>query len=135
MDSPKKKRPRVPTALQRPPENLRQVLRPGLDGRTAIARQVDSLRATLLAELGPQPTRRQEALVAQVAELKIRLLAMDRAFLRTGEMTVHDSRVYLAWSNSYVRALRLLGIENEPLPPGDPMDAVLRAVERAEAAD
>jgi hypothetical protein len=50
-------------------------------------------------------------------------------------MTVHDSRVYLAWSNSYVRALRLLGIENEPLPPGDPMDAVLRAVERAEAAD
>jgi hypothetical protein len=133
MDSPKKKRPRVPTTLQRPPENLRQVLRPRLDGRTAIARQVDSLRATLLAELGPQPTRRQEALVAQVAELKIRLLAMDRAFLRTGEMTVHDSRVYLAWSNSYVRALRLLGIETEPLPPGDPMDAVLRAVERAEA--
>jgi hypothetical protein len=123
----------VPTTLQRPPENLRQVLRPRLDGRTAIARQVDSLRATLLAELGPQPTRRQEALVAQVAELKIRLLAMDRAFLRTGEMTVHDSRVYLAWSNSYVRALRLLGIETEPLPPGDPMDAVLRAVERAEA--
>ncbi len=123
----------MPTTLQRPPENLRQVLRPRLDGRTAIARQVDSLRATLLAELGPQPTRRQEALVAQVAELKIRLLAMDRAFLRTGEMTVHDSRVYLAWSNSYVRALRLLGIETEPLPPGDPMDAVLRAVERAEA--
>jgi hypothetical protein len=123
----------VPTTLQRPPENLRQVLRPRLDGRTAIARQVDFLRATLLAELGPQPTRRQEALVAQVAELKIRLLAMDRAFLRTGEMTVHDSRVYLAWSNSYVRALRLLGIETEPLPPGDPMDAVLRAVERAEA--
>ncbi len=135
MDSPTKKRPRVPTTPQRPPENLRQVLRPRLDGRTAIARQVDSPRATLLAELGPQPTRRQEALVAQVAELKIRLLAMDRAFLRTGEMTVHDSRVYLAWSNSYVRALRLLGIETEPLPPGDPMDAVLRAVERAEAAD
>lgn len=36
---------------------------------------------------------------------------MDRNFAKSQQMTEHDSRTYLAWSNSYSRLLRQLGLK------------------------
>ncbi len=70
-------------------------------------------RAELLAHLGGadrvSPT--QAALVEQVGQLRLRLAEMDRRHAEAGEMTVHDSNVYLAWANALTRTLTALGLK------------------------
>jgi hypothetical protein len=36
----------------------------------------------------------------RACQLTLRIVAMDRKFAKTGAQTDHDSRTYLAWSNS-----------------------------------
>ncbi len=68
-------------------------------------------RAELTAHVGGTPSATQRALIEQAAQLALRLAAMDRKFAETGGQTEHDSRTYLAWSNSYSRLLRQLGLK------------------------
>jgi hypothetical protein len=74
-------------------------------------------RAELVAHVGGNPSATQRALIEQCVQLRLRLAVMDRAFAEAGgTMTAHDSRTYLAWSNSYSRTLRQLGLKGAPAP-------------------
>ena len=54
--------------------------------------------------------------IGQIGQLKARLAGMDERFSEYGVMSAHDSRTYLAWSNSLIRALRVLGLDSKPAP-------------------
>jgi hypothetical protein len=83
--------------------------------RSTLGRVVAELKAALLAHLGARPSAAALALVEQLLQLKLRLVTMDELFLGAGgSMSAHDSRVYLAWSNSFTRGLRQLGLEAPP---------------------
>jgi hypothetical protein len=117
-------------------EDLRTVLT--MDHRTKAARGLRVLERRLLAEIGPNPSMAARALVSQALQLKIRLLEFDRSFTTGGALSVHDSRVYLAWSNSYVRTLKALGLKSdggaEPLDPFAAIEAGRRQVHAEKAA-
>ena len=68
-------------------------------------------RAVLIAHVGGKPSAVQSALIEQACQLTLRIATMDRKFAETGEQTDHDSRTYLAWSNSLTRTLRQLGMQ------------------------
>ncbi len=88
-----------------------------LDGRRREARLMREARAELVAHVGGNPSATQRALIEQCVQLRLRLAVMDRAFAEAGgAMTAHDSRTYLAWSNSYSRTLRQLGLKGAPAP-------------------
>jgi hypothetical protein len=67
-------------------------------------------RAELAAHVGGRPTAVQSALIERAAQLSLRIAAMDRRFAELGKQTDHDSRTYLAWSNSLTRTLAQLGV-------------------------
>jgi hypothetical protein len=86
-----------------------------MDRRTKEARLLRDTRAELTAHLGGAPSATARALIEQAAQLRLRLATMDRAFAEAGgKMTLHDSRTYLAWANSYSRLLRQLGLRGAP---------------------
>ncbi len=66
-------------------------------------------------------------MIEQAVQLCIRLAVMDRAFAEANAMTAHDSRTYLAWSNSYTRTLRQLGLKAAPSPASGPTLAQILA--------
>jgi hypothetical protein len=82
-----------------------------LDGRRREARLMSEARAELTAHVGGAPSATQRALIEQCAQLRLRLACMDRRFAEAGTFTEHDSKTYLAWSNSYSRTLRQLGMK------------------------
>jgi hypothetical protein len=82
------------------------------DQRTREARLLREARAELTAHVGGNPSATQRALIDQAAQLRLRLACMDRKFAESGAFTEHDSRTYLAWSNSYTRALAQLGMKS-----------------------
>jgi hypothetical protein len=88
-----------------------------LDRRTRESRLLCETRAELIRHVGNNPSAVQLALIEQAAQLRLRLACMDRRFAEAGMFTEHDSRVYLAWSNSYTRALRVLGLKGAPERP------------------
>jgi hypothetical protein len=67
-------------------------------------------RAELVAHVGGKPTAVQSAMIERACQLTLRIVAMDRTFAETGAQTDHDSRTYLAWSNSLTRTLTQLGV-------------------------
>ena len=67
-------------------------------------------RAELAAHVGGRPTAVQSALIERACQLTLRIVTMDRKFAEIGEQTDHDSRTYLAWSNSLTRTLAQLGV-------------------------
>jgi hypothetical protein len=89
--------------------------RPGalakMDGRTKEARLVRETRAALLAHVGAAPSATQRALIDRAVQLTLRVSVMDRKFAEDVTPTEHDTRTYLAWSNSLSRALRDLGMK------------------------
>jgi len=88
-----------------------------MDQRTREARLVRETRAELVKHCGGRPSATQRALIEQAAQIRLRLACMDRTFAESrGTMTAHDSRTYLAWSNSYSRLLRQLGLQGAPAP-------------------
>ena len=85
-----------------------------LDRRTREARHLESVRAELTAHLGGNPSATQRQLIERAAWLSLRVAMLDAAMAETGTMTEHDSRTYLAWSNSLARALAHLGLKGAP---------------------
>jgi hypothetical protein len=71
-----------------------------LDQRTKEARLIRETRAALVAHVGGKPSAVQAAMIERACQLTLRIVAMDRKFAETCEQTDHDSRTYLAWSNS-----------------------------------
>jgi hypothetical protein len=71
-----------------------------LDQRTKEARLMRETRAELVAHVGGNPSAVQAAMIERACQLTLRIVAMDRKFAETGAQTDHDSRTYLAWSNS-----------------------------------
>lgn len=89
-----------------------------LDGRTREAKLARDTRAALVAHVGGEPSATQAAIIEQLVQLRLRLAVMDRKFVEAGSQTEHDSRVYLAWANSYTRLLRQIGIKGAaPVKP------------------
>ncbi len=95
---------------RRPPEDMSGILT--TDRKSVVGRLAGELRAALHRQLGPRRTAVQEALVAQIVQLRLRLAMADLRWVEQGgALSLHDSNRYLAWSNSYVRALRALGLD------------------------
>ena len=99
----------------RPP--YRPVALAKLDQRTKEARLMRETRAALVAHVGGKPSAVQSAMIERACQLTLRIVAMDRKFAETGEQTDHDSRTYLAWSNSLTRTLRQLGLKGAATEP------------------
>ena len=86
-----------------------------MDGRTKEARLIKTTRAELTQHVGGSPSATQRALIDRCAMLTLHMAAIDRKTAEGGAMTEHDSRTYLAWSNSLARTLERLGME-KPQP-------------------
>jgi hypothetical protein len=87
-----------------------------MDRRTWQARLLRDTTADLIRHCGGAPSVTQELLIEQVAQLRLRLALFDLKHGERGRMSLHDSRTYLAWANSYGRLMRLLGLEAAPEP-------------------
>lgn len=82
-----------------------------VDGRTREARLMQKTRQELTAHCGGSPSATQRAMIERAVNLTVRIAAMDAKFAEDRAMTDHDSRTYLAWSNTLTRTLRALGTE------------------------
>jgi hypothetical protein len=88
-----------------------------VDGRTKAARFLRETRRQLTAHVGGTPSATQSVLIERAAMLRLHLAQLDeKALAAGGSLTDHDSRQYLAWSNSLDRAMRTLGIHGAPAP-------------------
>lgn len=82
-----------------------------LDGRTREARLMQQVRKELTDHVGGSPSATQRALIERAVNISVRLAVMDQRFAETKTQTEHDSRTYLAWSNSLTRTMRSLGLK------------------------
>jgi hypothetical protein len=98
-----------------------------LDGRTREARLMRGTRSALIAHVGGKPSVVQQTLIERACQLQIRIAMMDRDFAAGGGQTEHDSRTYLAWSNSLTRTLRELGVDGASARPLTPAEALQQA--------
>jgi hypothetical protein len=65
-------------------------------------------RAGLIEHVGGSPSAPTLALIDALAELKLKLIVLDKRFIEDGGMSLHARREYLAFVNSYNRLLREL---------------------------
>ena len=82
-----------------------------LDGRTCEAKLLRETRLSLAEHLGGNPTATQRALIDRAAWLTLHMAQLDRKAADGGGLTEHDSRTYLAWSNSLTRTLTAIGMK------------------------
>ncbi|WP_376092802.1 hypothetical protein ACE7GA_24345 [Roseomonas sp. CCTCC AB2023176] len=88
-----------------------------LDLRTRHGRILRGVRTDLSAHVGANPSATQRLLIERAAQLTLRVAIFDDRLAEGGGMTDHDSRQYLAWSNSLTRALRALGLKGGEAKP------------------
>lgn len=77
-------------------------------------RLFSAIRAELVDHAGGKPNATQRALIDRLAWLQVHLARMDARMMRSGEMTDHDGKQYLAWANSVARMLAQLGLQGAP---------------------
>ena len=82
-----------------------------MDGRTWEAKLLKHVRAELVAHVGGTPSATQKALIDRAAWLSLHVAQIDQRTADGRQMTEHDSRTYLAWSNSLARTLKALGLK------------------------
>ena len=90
-----------------------------MDGRSREARLLRRVRSELTAHVGGKPSATQRMLIERAATLALHVETLDRKVLEGGVMSEHDSRTYLAWSNSLTRTLRELGLGKPQDAPGN----------------
>ena len=78
-----------------------------LDQRTREARLMRETRAELTAHVGGNPSATQRVLIDRATRLTLQLAMLDA---RAEGMTEHDSRTYLARTNTLTRLMRQLGM-------------------------
>ena len=88
-----------------------------IDGRTREGRFLRSIRAELIDHVGGCPSVTERALIERAVWLAFRVAQLDAKMARSDNFTDHDSRTYLAWSNSLARCLRELGLKPSVRPP------------------
>lgn len=118
------------------PEKARRVRRVGpysrpgalasVDRRTKPARLLKQITAELTAHIGGAPTAAERVLIGRLAMLSLQCAQLDERVLAGGVMTEHDSRTFLAWSNSLERGLHRLGLKGVAAAPPT-LDDILRA--------
>jgi hypothetical protein len=96
----------------------------GIDGRSREGRFLRHYEESLIAHAGGTPTVTMRLLAARAARLALHLELMDERLFAGKQITSHDSRTYLAWSNSLSRILKELGLQAPPARPVDPMQAI-----------
>jgi hypothetical protein len=80
-----------------------------LDQRTREARLVKRIKAELVAQVGGSPSPAQVMLIESIATLRLHCERLDqKAAENGGLLSLHDRKSYLAFRNSYIRALRAL---------------------------
>ena len=82
-----------------------------MDGRTREARIMRGVRAELVAHVGGKPSATQTALINRAAWLQLHMALLDERTTTGKPMTEHDSRTYLAWTNTFTRLMRQLGLK------------------------
>lgn len=82
-----------------------------LDGRTRSGRLVKQKRAELIAHVGGSPSPTQRALIDRAAWLSLHIALIDERTAEGKPMTEHDSRTYLAWTNTLTRLMRQIGLK------------------------
>ena len=87
-----------------------------LDQRSREYRLLRRIRDELVAHVGGKPSAVEIALIERAAQLQLRLAIFDARFVEKGDMSDHDVRTYLAWSNSLTRTLGELGLDAKPKP-------------------
>ena len=87
-----------------------------IDGRSREAQFLKRRRAELIAHCGGAPTAPQRALIERAAWLSLRCAQLDEK-LAAGELTEHDTRAVLAWSNTLTKTLKALGPPRAAPPP------------------
>ncbi len=70
----------------------------------------------MVAHVGGRPSVTQTALIERVCWLGLHIAMMDRRTAEGRAMTEHDSRQYLAYTNSQGRLLRQLGLKDASPP-------------------
>jgi hypothetical protein len=101
-------------------------------GRSREGRLLLAFRETLIKHVGGKPSSVQLALINSATQLKMHLDRLDEASAASGEaLSEHQTKVYLAWSNSLARTLKLLGLQGVPEKP--PTIAELMAQSRSAA--
>jgi hypothetical protein len=79
-------------------------------------RQAAEHRAGLEAQLGPNLSAVQVAMIQQAEQLFLRLKIMDADFIRTGCISPADARTYGALNRDHVRLLRQFGLKAATAP-------------------
>ena len=98
---------------------------------TREARLYRALRTELIQHVGGSPSITQRALIDRLAWLQLQLAKMDERMMRTGEMSDHAGRQYLAWANSVARMLGQLGLHAPAARPLTPAEALAAIHEQA----
>ena len=88
-----------------------------MDGRTWEAQLVRSTVCDLTAHVGGNPSAAQRALIDRAAWMTLHIAQLDRRTAESRMMTEHDSRHYLAWTNSLSKTLRHLGLQGRAERP------------------
>ena len=104
-----------------------------IDGRSREGRLLRSVRAELVRHIGGNPSATERALIERAVWLSLRVAQLDAKMAAGNSFSDHDSRTYLAWSNSLARTLREVGLR--PSAPPQPSLADLVAdMTRSKAA-
>ncbi|HVC52761.1 MAG TPA: hypothetical protein VND87_12125 [Stellaceae bacterium] len=101
-----------------------------LDGRTREARLLQETRDALIEHVGGSPSATQRALIERAAWLQLRVAQLDVRIAEGATFSDHDSRTYLAWSNSLGRTLAALGLK----PAAPPVPRLADVLRRTAAA-
>ena len=101
-----------------------------MDQRTREAQILRATRRELTAHVGGRPSATQAALIERAAWLTLHVALLDAKRVQ-GAASEHDSRTYLAWSNSLTRTLAAMGLAAAPKPVATLADHL---AERREAA-
>ena len=110
--------PQKPSKVVRLGPYSRPVTLGKLDQRTREAKLLREMRDDLIAHVGGNPTATQRALIERAAQLNLRIQLMDQEFAEANTiMGDHQTRSYLAWTNTLARTLARLGMAAKAQAP------------------
>lgn len=86
----------------------------GIDGRTRDGKFIRRCEAELLAQIEGDPSFTQRLLVRRVAKMMFVAERLDEKLTGADNWTPHDCRTFGALNTAIARALRDLGLKNQP---------------------
>jgi hypothetical protein len=101
--------PRLPKARVGPGSPPSRLL--AVDARTREGKLVRTVQRDLTQQLGGKPTAAERMLINRCAYLSLRLALLDMR-MALGELSEHDHRFCISWSNSLTKTLKALGLKS-----------------------